>query len=80
MDTYTLIGLREVDFVGSDQKRVQGMTLYFTFESPEIDGHGCDHIFVTDRRFNSFSFVPSVGGKCRVVYNKYGKVADLVKA
>lgn len=78
-DVFTLVGMRTVDFKGSDGNRVEGVNLFFTFEDKNIDGCGTEKVFVGNDRFNQLSFVPSLGGQCELRYNKYGKVADIVK-
>ena len=77
-DVYELVGIRGVSFTGSDGKQVEGTNLYLTYEDDYIDGVGTEKVFVTSKRFNSLSFVPEIGGRCRLMYNKYGKIADIV--
>lgn len=77
-DVYELVGIRGVCFTGSDGKQVEGTNLYLTYEDDYIDGVGTEKVFVTSKRFNSLSFVPEIGGRCRLMYNKYGKIADIV--
>lgn len=77
-DVYELVGIRGVCFTGSDGKQVEGTNLYLTYEDDYIDGVGTEKVFVTSKRFNSMSFVPEIGGRCRLMYNKYGKIADIV--
>ena len=78
-DVYELVGMRSVDFTGSgDGKRVEGMNLYLTYEDGHIEGVGTERVFLTSERFNALSFVPEIGARCRLGYNKYGKIADIV--
>lgn len=77
-DVYELVGMRSVSFTGSDGKQVEGTNLYLTYEDEYIEGVGVEKVFVTSRRFSYLSFVPDVGGRCRLMYNKYGKIADIV--
>jgi len=77
-DVYELVGIRGVSFAGSDGKQVEGTNLYLTYEDDYIDGVGTEKVFVTSKRFNSLSFVPEIGARCRLMYNKYGKIADIV--
>lgn len=79
-DEFTLVGIRDVSFKGSDGNQVDGMNLFFTFEDDHIDGVGTEKIFVGIKRFNELSFVPDVGSTCIIRYNRYGKVADIVKS
>lgn len=77
-DVYDLVGIRGVSFTGSDGKHVEGTNLYLTYEDEHIEGVGTERVFITSNRFNALSFVPEPGGRCRLVYNKYGKIADII--
>lgn len=80
MAVYTCVGIREVNFKGSDGNQVSGLNLYFTCEDPNVQGVLTDKVFVPSSRFARMSYIPKVGGACGIVYNRYGKVADIVKA
>lgn len=75
---YELVGMRDVDFTGSDGKQVRGMHLFFTYKDANVQGLATDKVFVSYERFQKLSFVPELGGKCELRYNKYGRVADIV--
>lgn len=77
-DVYELVGIRGVSFKGSDGSEVEGTNLYLTYEDDYIDGVGTERVFVTSKRFDTLSFVPEIGDRCRLMYNKYGKIADIV--
>lgn len=79
MEVYTLVGIRDLDFTGSDGNKVSGYNLYFTFEHQDCDGVCTDKIFVSKKKFGQLSFVPQVGSECQIMYNRFGKVADIVK-
>lgn len=79
-DVFTLVGMRNVNFKGSDGNTVDGVNLFFTYEDEHINGCGTEKVFVSNQKFCMFSFVPDIGAGCRLMYNKYGKVADIVKA
>lgn len=74
---YTCIGMRRVDFRGSDGGQVDGFSLYLTYEDEKIDGVGCEKVFIPTKRFMELSFIPKVGSCCELFYNKYGKVSDI---
>lgn len=78
-DVYTLVGMRNVNFKGSDGGQVEGVNLFFTFEDEHINGVGTEKIFIGNKKFCELSFVPDIGSPCVIRYNRYGKVADLVK-
>lgn len=74
---YKCVGMRNVDFKGSDGNQVSGVNLFLTYEDKNINGVGTDKVFLASSRFSSLSFVPSVGSLCELIYNRYGKVADI---
>lgn len=80
IDVYELVGIRGVSFKGSDGGKVEGTNLFLTYEDEGIEGVGTERVFLTSKRFNALSFVPELGGRCRLMYNKYGKIADIVPA
>lgn len=80
MEVYTLVGIRDLDFTGSDGSKVSGCNLYFTFEHKDCDGVCTDKIFVSKKKFSELSFIPEIGCDCQVHYNRFGKVANIVKA
>lgn len=77
---YELVGMKEVSFKGSDGAQVAGTNFYFTYDDPEVDGFATEKVFVSAQRFMKLSFVPELGGKCDLMYNKYGKIRDIVPA
>lgn len=80
MEDFTLVGIRIVRFNGSDGKPVSGVNLYYTYEHEQCEGVCTDRIFLTDDKFSKLSFVPGIGGHFRIIYNRYGKIADVVQA
>lgn len=79
-DVFTLVGMRNVNFKGSDGNPVEGVNLFFTYEDTHIDGLGVEKLFIGNKRFCELSFMPVIGSQCSIRYNRYGKVADIVKA
>lgn len=78
-DVFTLVGMKDVNFKGQDGSQVSGWNLFFTYDDPYITGVGVDKIFIGNKKFGEVSYMPEIGSKCRLLYNKYGKVADIVK-
>lgn len=77
---YSCIGIRNVDFKGSDGNQVTGVNLYLTYEDPQIQGLGSEKVFVNMKTFRELTYVPEVDNSCILMYNKYGKVSDIVRA
>lgn len=76
---YECIGLRSVQFTGSDGKDISGVTFWLSYKDDHIEGVGVEKFFVSAARVSDLTFVPSVGSKCDVRFNKYGKVSDFVE-
>lgn len=79
-DVYTLVGMRDVSFKGNDGSQVSGQNFFLTYENDKITGVGVEKIFISNSKFADLTFVPELNDQCRLLYNKYGKVADIVKA
>lgn len=77
---YTLVGMKDSGFTGSDGKQVNGVNLYFTYEDEKVNGVATERVFVHSDRFLKLSFMPEIGGRCDLRYNKYGKISDIVPA
>lgn len=77
---YTLVGMKDSDFKGSDGKQVTGINLYFTYEDETVKGVATERVFVHSDRVLKLSFMPEIGGSCDLRYNKYGKISDIVPA
>ena len=78
MDIYNLVGFREVEF--TDQKtglRVHGYSLFLERNptpDEKIQGVECVKQFISSRYI---SYVPCLGDKVRLLYNKYGKIGSI---
>ena len=70
---YTLVGTKDLDFMGSDGKQLNGVNLFFR-------GVATERVFVHSDRFLKLSFMPEIGGSCDLRYDKYGKIRDIVPA
>lgn len=79
-DIFTCVGMRDVEFKGSDGSDVSGMNIFFTYEDRNIRGVGVEKVFIGTRRFNDLTFIPEIGSECVVRYNRYGKIADIERA
>ena len=77
---YTLVGMKDSEFKGSDGIKVSGVNLYFTYADEKFEGVATERVFVHSDRFLKLSFMPEIGGECDLRYNKYGKISDLVPA
>lgn len=80
MAVYELVGIRKTDFTGSQGENVSGYNLYFTYEDDKIDGLGVNRVFVSQRLYSQLTYLPDLGKRCQILYNRYGKVADIVPA
>lgn len=80
MEIFTLVGMRRVNFKGQDGNPVDGLNLFFQYSDRNITGYGTEKIFISAAKFNDVSFMPQIGDNCQLLYNKYGKVADIIKA
>lgn len=75
MEKWRVIGVRPVDFKDKD-KSITGYSLYICRPGgPGMEGDEAQKIFISDQKV---SYVPALGDQIQIVYNRYGKVADVV--
>lgn len=75
-----IIGIRKLDFTGSDGKPVQG-TQFFLSEPMDAPAEGVstEKAFLKPDAVVALGFVPKLGDEVEVRYNKYGKASTLVR-
>ena len=80
METKTLVGIRNTSFKSQSGDEIEGKTLAFEYPIPEDKGEGFDveRIFVSNAKLNNLSSVLDINSSVQLVYNKYGKVDDIV--
>ena len=79
MERRTVVGMRTLDFTGSDGRPVCGVSLHLQYDDPDVEGFAVEKIFVQMPVFRAASYVPEVGGDCGLVFNRKGKVTDIVR-
>lgn len=75
-----VIGFREVSFTGTTGEVVDGYNLFIATDIHPRDGEGvsCERIFVTKAKLAKCEYnIPAVDVAVEVMYNRYGKVADI---
>ena len=76
---FECVGIRSVEFQGSDGNQVNGLNIFATYEDPQIEGMGVDKFFIASSRMPKLSFIPAVGACFEVIFNRYGKIADICR-
>lgn len=76
---FECVGTRAVEFKGSDGNQVNGLNIFATYEDPQIEGMGVDKFFIASSRMPKLSFIPAVGAYFEVIFNRYGKIADICR-
>lgn len=74
-----VIGVRELDFKGSDGNPVKGTQVFLTspMDAPAV-GEQAIKVFLTPERLEAMGFIPQVGDEVKPEYNQYGKVSALI--
>ena len=77
MDAVKVVGVTNVSFTTKDGTQISGKKLYYTEPIPASKGVGesADSVFVSDNKLSGMSITP--GCTCEILYNKYGKVANV---
>ena len=74
-----IIGVRFLDFIGSDGKKVSGVNIWATEERKNVDGVVAEKFFLSTQNLNYMGINPSdivVGAYMTVMYNRYGKIVE----
>lgn len=74
------IGIQNMNFKAQDGGQVNGCKIFFTYQDDHVEGMACDSVFVSAAKLEKLTFAPDLGQAFNVLYNKYGKVADIVPA
>lgn len=73
-EEYEVVGFRKVDFKDKDDKQVSGHTLYLQRVNPDVIGIETVKQFISSR----IDYSPALGDTIRLVYNRYGKIAQIM--
>lgn len=70
-----VIGIKKVDYVRkSDNSRIEGVEIHYTYPAKNIDGIGCDRAFISASALErTGGVVPELGSEIEFVYNRFGK-------
>lgn len=77
---FECIGIQDMNFKAQDGGQVNGSKIFFTYAADHVDGLACDSVFVSAAKLERLSFAPGIGQSFNILYNKYGKVADIIHA
>lgn len=70
---YTVIGIREVDYVNKAGRRVQGTALYVTYPRKGVIGLACEEIYISSSA--QIEGELSIGCSVTVLYNRFHSAA-----
>lgn len=76
MEVMTIVGKRSVSFTTEDNKVINGTTFYFTMVSDNVEGEMASKMFVGAERLRNLKYIPAVGEKVVVSYDRFGKVSE----
>lgn len=77
---FTVVGYRDVDFIDDKGRRVQGTSVYYTSdEGKNVVGEEVGKFFLTFKISNDCNYLPTVGDQLKLYYNRFGKVASVVR-
>lgn len=79
-DKVKIVGVRKVNFTDKQTgNTVSGVTYFFTFKQDGVDGVAADKVFIHQDRLVDLSYLPSPGDEVILLWNRYGKLADVQK-
>lgn len=70
---HNVIGFRNVDFTTQEGNRIQGVNLFLTYDDDHVIGQAAEKMFISSQKLSNIGYVPCVGDKIQVFYNRYGK-------
>lgn len=71
---YELVGIENIDYTNRTGAHITGTRLHFIFENSKINGTGVEVVFCGGSVDVSHL---KIGDKCRVLYNRFGKVDNI---
>lgn len=76
-----VIGIKEVNFKAKDGGTVQGVRLFVTDDSVNVNaGVACEALFLSDSLLDRNNLMPGdiqLGAHLDIAYNKYGKISSV---
>ena len=81
-DRLTVVGLRPYDMTDEENRRVRGVSLFFTCEDPHgnVTGQMAGKISVSQSVLDFCSVAPAVGLTLDIRYDGNGKIKDILQA
>lgn len=76
MSVFEVVGYRRSSFKPQDSNdTITGTTLYLQQEVSGVVGFACERIFVSEKKMGTY--VPALGDRVTVSYNRWGKVDSI---
>ena len=72
-----VIGIRPSSFKGDEGDQVSGKNFYVTEPLEKGEGLSAERVFITDKKLNSWDYVPKVGDEVRLEYNRFGRCSGM---
>lgn len=69
-----LVGIEKIDYVNKNNVRINGSRLHFVFEDKKVEGCATEIVFAGSGIDVSNL---KIGNKYNILYNKFGKVANI---
>ena len=74
-----VVGYRKSAFTGNDVSEVVGYNLYCLEPLEKGEGMAAERFFLTSEKLRNCGYEPNLGDEVQMSYNRYGKVAQIVK-
>lgn len=74
---YEVVGYARSEFKPQDKEgTICGWNIFVQFEDPKVTGYKCDRFYLGDGKCD---YVPEIGDRINVYYNKYGKIDAVLR-
>lgn len=78
MEKWYVIGFRKVNFNDPSGSNVSGYSLFLSRSGVDgVTGDECQKVFMSDRKI---TYRPELGDTVQLIYNRFGKLADVILA
>lgn len=75
---YEVVGFARSEFLARDNnQKITGYNIYVQYEDKNTTGYRCDRIYLNDGKCD---YVPQLGDRINVMYNRYGKIDAIYRA
>ena len=75
-DVFQVVGFQRVSGTSKNTGNpYSGYQIFLTYQSPKVSGYGSERVYIGDQALNGF--VPELGQRVELRYNRWGNVSEI---